>query len=105
MCAAGSEPRAFTYVLVELEDGQVVVWEIPERLRSIAHTIDDAAADGDATVLNLRKDGTAVNSPIVAVAIGFEAIRMLDVEPFVATLGWRGSRPRVARDDEQRRNA
>lgn len=87
ICTTGSEPRAFTYCYVETDAGDVLVWEIPERLRSIANTIDDAAAEGTAAVVNVRKDGMAVNSPMLAVVVAWESLRELDIEPFIATLG------------------
>lgn len=83
VCASGAERRLFTYVFIELERGEVMVFEIPERLHHLSKTLDEAVG----TTLAISRDGTARNSRINILDVGLEDADELDVWPFVNSLG------------------
>ncbi len=85
ICASGGGRRLFTYWFIEDEHGEVLAFEIPERLRDLAEELENAAG----TNLMIRRDGLARNSRIEIQVVGFEICDKLDIWPFVRTLGTR----------------
>lgn len=89
ICASGATKRLFTYVFIEDEHGEVLVFEIPERLRELAEELEDEVG----TQLAIVRDGTARNSRIDVLHVGREPSEKLDIWPFVNTLGNRHHSP------------
>lgn len=83
ICGSGSSQRLFTYIFVEDEHAEVLVFEIPERLRELADELEDSVG----TTLAIRREGTARNARINVVILGHESVDRLDIWPFVDTLG------------------
>lgn len=87
ICASGENARVFTYVFVESDSGEILVWEIPERLYDLARELEASSMEGVGCLLCLRREGTAKNSPIHASIVGEDLAEELDITPFVKTLG------------------
>ncbi len=92
ICASGAAQRLFTYVFIEDEHGEVLAFEIPERMRDVAEELEDAVG----TQLAIRREGTARNSRIEIITTGSEVVEKLDIWPFVDTLGKCRVVPKVA---------
>lgn len=84
ICASGAQQRLFTYFFVELHDGNVMVFEMPERLVDTARELENAPG----TMLAITRDGLFKNSPILVVITGHRDVEELDLEPFMNTIGW-----------------
>lgn len=89
VCAAGRELQAWLYVFVEVDGGEVLVWNIPNRLRELAEQIDDHASRGLGLRLALWREKPASNAPILHHCLEPESIETLDIDTFVDTLGRR----------------
>lgn len=87
ICESGLDPIAFTYAFVELEDGEVMVFEFPERLRELVMDIDSSPTRGVGCQVAIRREGPHRNSAISALVTGFEAVEEIDLQPFLSTLG------------------
>ena len=87
ICESGDPPRVFMYIFVEIENGDVLVFEIPERMRALALELEGSLYEGPGCQLSIFRDGTALNSKIDARVVGFEACEELDIWSFVSTLG------------------
>lgn len=87
ICASGETARVFTYVMVQVEGGEVLVWEIPERLYELAQELDSSLFGGPGEVLSIVREGTALNSRLHACIVGHEDCDELDINTFVSTLG------------------
>lgn len=87
ICASGAEAEIFTYVFVETEHGDVLAWQIPERLRDLARELEASTFEGPGCQLAIAREGVHRNSRVTAVITGFEHVEELDIEPFVRTLG------------------
>lgn len=87
ICKSGAVARVFTYVFVEQEDNEILVFEIPERLFGLAQELEASATGGPGCRLSISREGSAKNSAIVAMIVGFEECEELDSEAFVRTLG------------------
>ena len=87
ICASGDQVRIFTYVMVELEDETIRVWEIPERMYDLARELEASAHEGVGCQLAIRREGTAANSRLWASIVGESLVEELEIGPFVDTLG------------------
>ncbi|KKL92434.1 hypothetical protein LCGC14_1884750 [marine sediment metagenome] len=83
ICASGADQRLFTYIFIEDEHGEILTFEIPERLVDLAEELGDSVG----TQLAIRREGTARNSRIEILVVGNEVVDKLDIWPFVDTLG------------------
>ena len=83
ICASGADQRLFTYIFIEDEHGEVLTFEIPERLIDLAEELGDSVG----SQLAIRREGTARNSRIEILVVGSEVVDKLDIWPFVDTLG------------------
>lgn len=83
ICDSGAAQRLFTYLMVECESGEVMVFEIPERLYDLSLELEDSVG----TQLAISRDGTARNSRIEILITGYLPSEKLDIQPFIATLG------------------
>lgn len=83
ICASGADQRLFTYIFIEDEQGEVLAFEIPERLVDLAEELGDSVG----SQLAIRREGTARNSRIEILFVGSEIVDKLDIWPFVDTLG------------------
>lgn len=75
--------RLFTYIFVEDEHGEVLVFEIPERLKELADRLDEEVG----TSLAISREGTNRNSAILVIVVGHDHVEELDIFRFVDTLG------------------
>lgn len=87
ICASGHSPRVFTYVFVEEQSGEILVWEIPERLFDLAREIEGSVFEGVGVVVAVGREGVYANSAITAVVVDEREAEELDIQTFVATLG------------------
>lgn len=83
ICASGAGQRLFTYIFIEDEFGEILTFEIPERLIDLAEELGDSVG----SQLAIRREGTARNSRIDIIIVGSEVVDKLDIWPFVDTLG------------------
>ena len=83
ICASGAGQRLFTYIFIEDEHSEILVFEIPERLVDLAEELGESVG----TQLAIRREGTAKNSRIEVIVVGSEVVDTLDIWPFVDTLG------------------
>lgn len=83
ICASGADQRLFTYIFIEDEHGEILTFEIPERLVDLAEELGDSVG----VQLAIRREGTARNSRIEILLVGNEVVDKLDIWPFVDTLG------------------
>jgi len=77
--------------MVEDEHGEVLIFEMPERLYDLAQELED----GVGTQLAIRREGSAQNARIEILMTGFERVAELDIEPFVRTLGVSRKVPKI----------
>jgi hypothetical protein len=96
VCASGKPCEFFFYVFLEVESGEVLVWNIPRRLEDLAREMDGSENGGVGLLLAIRREGILRNSRIEAEIVGFEDVEELDIEPFVATLGVSDRKPSPA---------
>jgi hypothetical protein len=82
----------FTYIFIEDERGEVLSFEIPERLVDLAEELGDCVG----SQLAIRREGTARNSRIEILIVGSEVVDKLDIWPFVDTLGRSREVPKAA---------
>ncbi len=82
ICSSGANKRLFTYIFIEDERGEILVFEIPERLYPTAEELTDAVG----TQLAIRREGTARNARIEILITAYAPAEKLDVWPFVNTL-------------------
>jgi hypothetical protein len=87
ICATGVQARVFTYVMVEDQNGEVLVWEIPERLFALAQELEASLFNGPGCVLGIVREGTAKNSRLNAFITDQQDTEELDIWAFVDTLG------------------
>lgn len=108
ICESGAEPRVFVYAFVELEHGEVVVFEFPERLRELVQEIDGSPTRGVGVQVAIRREGVHRNSPVSVLVTGFEAVEEVDVAPFVSTLGkpgWHLHQSESASETQRRKSS
>jgi hypothetical protein len=74
-------------VFVQGESGEVLVFEIPERLFEVAQEIESSPCGGPGVVLSIVREGKAKNSRVEVVVVGYEPADELDIGRFVSTLG------------------
>lgn len=67
--------------------GEHRILELNRRHRPLADMLAESPGSGIGSKLALRKEGTAKNSPITIVHVGFEDCEPQPIDAFVATLG------------------
>lgn len=82
ICESGANQRLFTYIFVEDERGEVLVFEIPERLYPLSQELESAVG----TQLAIRREGTARNARIEVLITAYAPSESLDIWPFVNSL-------------------
>lgn len=88
-CSSGDRARVFLYVFVEDAEGEVLVWEIPWRLRDVAYELEQQTWKGVGCVVSVCREGVMSNSRICASIVGEERVEELDIWAFVDSLGWK----------------
>lgn len=102
ICSSGQAARAFYYIWVELDNAEVKIFEIPERLKDIADQLYDDERDGVGVQMCVRKEGKSQNSPLAILITGRVDCEVLDIAPFVETLGHKRSSSTVAQTSQSR---
>ena len=87
LCAGGAEARPFMYVGVIDGAGERRILELNRRHRPLADMLAESPGAGIGSKLALRKEGTAKNSPITIVHVGYEDCEPQPIDAFVGTLG------------------
>lgn len=87
-CDAGAERRVFCYVAVVREDQGLCLLELPRRCRELSDDLYLRASAAVGLGLVVWKDGTASNSPVMAVLTGeIEEVIPTDIWPLVSRFG------------------
>lgn len=87
LCALGWTPVSYWYIGVLTEDGLPLVLELRSRHSSLREDLSSLGWDCVGTVLGIRKEGQAKNSPVAIVPCGKQPTEKQDISAFVAQLG------------------